>query len=209
MKKLTIIITMFLMTACAPRPMPQPLPTPEPEVRTITILPVSIVTNDKQDKKTRQGLTAGKMELNRLLHDYFKNNDRVHFLSPDQTATYNQGYETKEEVQKLGRRLHSDALMIWEISRYREKDGGNYSVGHPSSVAFSYHLVSTATGATLCGDKIDHTQEPLTENLLSIKTFLKRGGKWVSAARLMSDILPTTLKQCKYLKADKNDAAGQ
>jgi len=208
MKKLTIIISMFLMTACAPRPLPQPLPTSEPEVRTITILPVSITTHNNQDQKTRQGLTTGQRELSRLLHDYFKNNDRVHFLSPDQTATYNQGYETKAEIQKLGRRLHTDALMIWGISRYREKDGGNYSVGHPSSVAFSYRLVSTATGATLCGDKIDHTQEPLTENLLSLKTFLKRGGKWVSAVRLMSDILPSTLKQCKYLKADKN-AAGQ
>ncbi len=209
MKKLTIFITMFLMTACAPHSAPQPLQAPEPEVRTITILPVSIAANDNQDKKTRQELTAGQIELSHQLHAYFKNNDRVHFLSPAQAATYIQGYETREEIRKLGRRLHTDALMTWEISRYREKDGGDYSVGHPSSVAFSYRLISTATGNTLCGDQIDHTQESLTENILSLKKFLKRGGKWVSAARLMSDILPSTLKQCKFLKADNNSAAGQ
>jgi hypothetical protein len=129
-------------------------------------------------------------------------NDRINILSDSQAESYKQGYSnTRDQIKEIGKRLNADAVMTWQISRYEEKDGGDYSVNHPSSVAFSYRLTDIATGQTLCGSKVDKTQDTLTGNLFSAKQFLHHGGKWVPVKQLTKEILDKKLQECRYLSS--------
>lgn len=75
-----------------------------------------------------------------------------------------------------GRYLH---LFIY---RFQEREGGNFSVVRPASVGFHVHLYE--------GDRIadvfvfDETQQPLSDNIFRFFTFIRRGGKWITAGEL-------------------------
>jgi hypothetical protein len=68
------------------------------------------------------------------------------------------------------------------VYRYQERQGGNFSVVKPASVGFHAHLFE---GNVLTGLYVfDETQQPLSDNVLRIFTFFKRGGKWITAGEL-------------------------
>jgi hypothetical protein len=68
------------------------------------------------------------------------------------------------------------------VYRFQERQGGNFSVAKPASVGFHTHvyeendLVRTFV--------FDETQQPLSDNVFRFFTFLRRGGKWITAAEL-------------------------
>ncbi len=68
------------------------------------------------------------------------------------------------------------------IYRFEERRGGNFAVERPASVGFHVHLYD---GDTLAKVEIfDETQRPLSENIFRFFTFLRRGGKWITADSL-------------------------
>jgi hypothetical protein len=170
-----------------------------PTVSRIAVMPVVITGNHA----FTAGLTTGKAVLNGLIHDYFVNNPRVNILSEAQINSYGHHDSDWPLIKKIGRRLHADTVMTWQLNRYVEKDGGDYSVNHPSSVAFSYRLMNIASGQTICSSKVDKTQDTLTGNLFSAKRFLSHGGKWISAQRLTREVMTRTLQKCRYLSMPK------
>ncbi len=202
MLKLLPLIVFLTLTACTPHK------TQEDEqdnftVNHIIIMPVSMAQKIST-AATANNLNKGKSILNGLIRDYFKGNKKVSILSESQAESYKQGYDNNgQRIQEIGKRLNADAVMTWQINRYVEKDGGDYSVNYPSSVAFSYRLTDIASGRTLCGTKIDKTQDTLTGNLFSAKQFIHHGGKWISASQLSAEVLQTKLPECRYLSDSK------
>ncbi len=188
-------LTFLLLSACAGQ---TPLPNAQEAIRVnhIVIMPVSMVTKST----TSKSLNTGKSVLSGLIHDYFMGNEKISILSEAQAESYKENNKNDEQqIKKIGQRLNADAVMTWQISRYEEKDGGDYSVNHPSSVAFSYRLTDIATGQNLCGSVVDKTQDTLASNLLSAKKFLHHGGKWITASQLTKEILTNKLQECSYL----------
>jgi hypothetical protein len=51
-------------------------------------------------------------------------------------------------------------------------------------VAFDLYLVEVRTGETLWMGNFDETQKALSENILDLNVFLRRGSKWLSANEL-------------------------
>jgi len=203
-KVMAMVLASLLLTACAAKHAEQDAQNPT-GIKHIIVMPVSIVDTSPADLAMhKKDLSAGKTVLTRLIQDYFIDNDKVSILSEEQAESYNQTYNNNEnqQVKEICKRMHADAVMTWNLSRYKEKDGGDYSVNHPASVAFSYRLTDINTGRILCGSRIDQTQQSLTDNLLSAKRFLHRGGKWISAEQLSREIISDKLKECGYLTGD-------
>ena len=76
-----------------------------------------------------------------------------------------------------------DVLLVPQVIDWRERVGGETGVVSPAAVVIDYFLVDARDdGALLQRSHYAVQQQALAENLLTIKAFLQRGGKWVSAA---------------------------
>lgn len=85
---------------------------------------------------------------------------------------------------EMGRAFSTDAIMVGYIYRWRERKGGEYSVDRPASVAFDLYLIRSEDGSVIWKGKYDKTQNPLSENVLDLETFLKGKGKWMTVDEL-------------------------
>lgn len=93
--------------------------------------------------------------------------------------------QIKEELAQRGFawRQDNDKKMQWHINvfiyRFEERIGGNYGVERPAKVSLHLHLYEEgALKKTYC---FEEEQRALSENVLKLGKFLKRGGKWVRA----------------------------
>ena len=89
-----------------------------------------------------------------------------------------------EILQEVGNTFKADAVLTGYIYRWREREGTDYAVNRPASVAFDLHLISPAEGTTLWKAKFDETQRSLLENVFNVSTFLESKGKWLTAEKL-------------------------
>jgi len=75
-------------------------------------------------------------------------------------------------------------VLLGRVERYEERIGSDWSVNRPASVAFKLLLIETATGRVLWKGSFDEAQQPLSENLLTLRRFVSRKARWVTAADL-------------------------
>lgn len=90
-------------------------------------------------------------------------------------------------IMKVGKELGVDGIAVGFVYCYREREGYAYSAEKPASVSFELSLVRVSDGAILWSSYFDKTQESLMENLLQIATFIRGGGKWVTARQLSAE----------------------
>jgi hypothetical protein len=64
------------------------------------------------------------------------------------------------------------------IYRFEERKGGNFAVEKPAGIGFHMHVIENDSIKRIF--VYDEDQRPLSENVLNIGKFLKRGGKWVT-----------------------------
>ncbi|MDO9111805.1 MAG: hypothetical protein Q7U40_14185 [Desulfatirhabdiaceae bacterium] len=83
-----------------------------------------------------------------------------------------------------GKRAGADAVLIGHIFRFKERKGNRASVETAASVAFDLHLIDVDSGRIVWTGNFDQTQRPLSENLLELGSFIKRGASWVTAEEL-------------------------
>jgi hypothetical protein len=89
-----------------------------------------------------------------------------------------------ELFTSLGKAMEADAVLVGYLYRWIEREGADFGVSRPSSVAFDLYLIRTSNGAIIWKGGFDKTQRSLTENLLDFDTFVKAKGKWMSAESL-------------------------
>ena len=71
------------------------------------------------------------------------------------------------------------------IYRFQERKGGNFAVEKPASVAFHMHLMKDGVLGRVFA--YSEEQKALTQNILTMGKFLKRGAKWVTADELAEE----------------------
>lgn len=125
---------------------------------------------------------------------------QITVIEPDKTAevyarTAAYGPAALAEIlQKTGKELNVDAILVGYVFRYRERKGYPYSVEKPASAAFDLHLVRVQDGVIVWRGAFDKTQRSLAENVLQASSFFSRGGKWVTVQELSEDGLAAILK---------------
>lgn len=97
--------------------------------------------------------------------------------------------EGRPEVlaQRLASALNADSVLMGWIFQYRERIGSDWGARRPASVTFVAFLFDGKDGRLLWRAKFDETQRPLSEDILGFPSFIRRGGRWVSAKELASD----------------------
>jgi len=97
--------------------------------------------------------------------------------------------EGRPEVlaQRLASALNADNVLMGWIFQYRERIGSDWGARQPASVTFVALLFDGKDGRLLWRAKFDETQRPLSEDILRFPSFIRRGGRWVSAKELASD----------------------
>jgi len=80
--------------------------------------------------------------------------------------------------------IGAQTVLIGAIGLFRDRQGGEYGVTSPAAVTCEVQLLDCSTGALLWEDYFNETQQPLFWNLLDIRKFLQRKGKWITAQQL-------------------------
>ena len=101
-------------------------------------------------------------------------------------------------ARKTGEALRADLVMTGFVWRYKNRVGGDRAASSPASVGFDLILIHTADGKMLWTERFEETQRALSENILNAKTFLDRGGKWVTAEELAKEGLREIFKKYPY-----------
>lgn len=103
-------------------------------------------------------------------------------------------------VQKIGKRLNADAVLMSSMKRYQQRVGGEYSVDTPASAEFSMMLIATSDGRTLWSGTFKETQQSLMSNLFSFGQASSRGFKWITVEDMVAQGLKEKLEECPYFK---------
>jgi len=92
--------------------------------------------------------------------------------------------DEKVIIRKIANYFNVDAVFKGYIYLWRERKGGEYGIESPSHVSLELALFRAEDGKMIWKGSYNKRQTSLSENLLDIWTFIRAGGKWVSAQRL-------------------------
>ena len=173
-------------------------------VEHIAVLSADLIPTSEYNENgtTQKSLEEGRDVLDKSILQYFSGKNGIEFISLEKQETllkeYNQ--DRLAQARNIGRQLKADAVLVSQIQRYSDRDGKNYSVKSPASLAFKYHLILTQSGQTLCMGSFDASQKPWLENLLSFKKTMSRGGKWIKGEDLALEAVSEKFNTCRYFK---------
>jgi hypothetical protein len=95
---------------------------------------------------------------------------------------------------EAGRAMDAEGVLIGYVYRWQEREGTNFAVERAASAAFDLNLIRTSDGALIWRGKFDRTQKSLSENLLDLAGFLRRGGRWLKVEDFTASGLDALLK---------------
>ena len=101
---------------------------------------------------------------------------------------------TRSAIQ-LAKELNADFVFVGFLFRFEERVGSRVGVEKPASVGFDIHLLRVRDGKRVWEGKVDETQQALSENLLNIGSFVRRGATWLKAEELSSADMDAILKR--------------
>ena len=85
---------------------------------------------------------------------------------------------------KTGQALHADAVLAGYVYQFRDREGTDFSVALPASVAFHIDMIQMQEGRVVWSGHFNETQRSLSEDLFQLGVFIKRKGRWISAEDL-------------------------
>lgn len=130
-------------------------------------------------------------KMTSILFDGLKKGHNYTLISPEQVREIFQKNLASNPIlgdidllKSIGQQFSADAVLVGYIYQWRERQGTDYAAKQPASVALDLYMVETNVGAILWKGNYDKTQRSLSENILDRMTFLRAGGKWLSAEQL-------------------------
>jgi hypothetical protein len=145
--------------------------------------------------------------LNRLLYpkmetlkvfDLFPSERVEPFLSSGRKREI--GLKPLPSLVQLGTEMKVDFLLAGFIFRFEERIGSSLGVEKPASVGFDLHLFRMRDGKMVWEAKFDETQKPLSEDILRIGAFFRRGATWLTAEELAGAGMDEMLRRFPGLK---------
>jgi hypothetical protein len=177
-----------------------------PALKSIVVMPVDIIPAEEGRKRPaaeQEALEKGRIGLDSLLVEYLAGKENVRFMSAaERDALGDKSYarcRTSAAIT-ICQQVGGEAVLLVTLYRYRDRQGHEYSVAQPASVAFDYKLLEAGSGRTLCAGVFDETQQALSENIFDFARFTRRAFKWITAEALAREGLEQRLSNCPPLK---------
>lgn len=199
---LASLTVLALLSGCA-RTTAQVQPEELLPIKTIVVLPVEILSDGQsRPAKEMQQLEKGQILLDTMLAEYFSDRKDIAILTPGQRDALEKEMLRcrTSAVVTICRTKVADAVLLCTLQRFTEREGSEYSIVNPASVAFDYKLVHAETGQTICSGTFNETQQPLLSDMFQFFKKAKRGVKWLSAEELARDGFQQKIADCPYLK---------
>jgi hypothetical protein len=76
------------------------------------------------------------------------------------------------------------AVLLGQVSRYRDRVGERYGSSKAASVAFEVSIHSVPAGYRFWTARFDETQRALSENVFNVGRYPGAGSRWLTAAEL-------------------------
>jgi hypothetical protein len=109
----------------------------------------------------------------------------------------------KDVALRVGKGVGADAVLIGNVIAYTEREGTQFAIVSPASVAFDVKLLGTASGETIWENYFTETQKPLFENVTEVGKFFKRKGTWVTADEIATEgVKEVADKLSKFLEQE-------
>ncbi|MBI4792468.1 MAG: hypothetical protein HY789_07060 [Deltaproteobacteria bacterium] len=195
------VAAVFLLLSCSAKEQVATEEAPPATIESLVVLPVEIQKSENgYDTATTRHLETGAATLNAMLQEMLADKKGLQFLTENRKESMLADFHGNPQAtaRYLGQQLGVDAVLVTLLSRYSERDGGEYSVNDPASVSFKTQLIHVATGTTLCLGVFDETQQTLLSNLFSFAKASKRGFKWITVEQLSREGLHEKLNDCRY-----------
>ncbi len=200
---IAIFLAAFFLVSCSAKKQQPAEEAKAPVIiASIVVLPAEIERSDKgYDYATTRQLETGVATINTILQEMLADKKNILFLTENQKESLLSDFSGNPQATALylGQQLGVDSVMLTLVSRYTERDGGDYSINQPASVSFKYQLIHVPTGKALCMGVFDETQQTLLSNLFSFSKASSRGFKWIKAEQLTREGLNEKLNDCQYL----------
>jgi hypothetical protein len=87
-------------------------------------------------------------------------------------------------TRRVGEAVGANLMILGSLWKFMDRSGGPAGSNYPASVAFDLYLIDVSSGKLLWMANFGETQRSLSANILDVKTFFSRGGKWLSANEL-------------------------
>ena len=191
----------FLLLSCSAKEQVATEEPPPATIESLVVLPVEIQKSENgYDGGTIRQLETGATTLNAMLQEMLADRQGLQFLTENRKESMLADFNGNPQAtaRYLGQQLGVDAVLVTLLSRYSERDGGEYSVNDPASVSFKTQLIHVATGKTLCLGVFEETQQALLSNLFSFAKASSRGFKWITVEQLSREGLREKLNDCRY-----------
>ena len=96
--------------------------------------------------------------------------------------------------KEWAKRNRAEYILVPVLFCWQERKGTSFSASQPARVGFHLHFFSARNGEGLWQGGFLEEQVPLSENLLEIDKFFKRGGRWLTAKELAEEGLEEIFK---------------
>ena len=96
---------------------------------------------------------------------------------------------------KAARKANVELLIVPQILDWREREGGALGVTAPAKVFVQFYLINAKTGELVSRSVFNEQQQSLAGDLLNVRTFFKRGGKWLTAQELSREGIMNMIKE--------------
>jgi hypothetical protein len=202
-----MVFTLWFLAAChSDRRSPASQQTPlKPTLQTLVVVGFhAAITRGDEPELVRNPITGTSFMsgpipeevpgwLNDRLFDMLVQGEGRNLISPGQArgvvesimaSDAQLGVHPIEMIKKVGKAFEADAVLTGQVYRWQDRAGTDYGVETAASVAFDLSLIRPSDGAILWRGNYDKTQKSLMENLFDLDTYVKSGGRWLTAQEL-------------------------
>lgn len=169
----------------------------------VPLSPGDVISGYLTDASTKVKIEV-LLELDNFLMQHLTKKEHIQIIPKNfveqckEIFIYKERHTFLNPVEKwinIGKCIPADYILVPQLLIFKERRGGQWGVEEPAKVMLSLNLIDINNKTLLKSYLYKEEQQPLLENMLTIKKFIKRGGKWVSAMDLAKEGIATGIKE--------------
>ncbi len=168
----------------------------------VVLLPTEIPYDDSGiDPLKKEGLRNGADFLDSTLKNMLEHSRVPRVVNPSELHQHITEISggMRGVIKVIGERANCNTALMTILSKFNQRQGGEYAVDEAASTAFELRLVEANTGNTLWNATFNETQTSLLSNLFAFGKAKSRGFKWITVEELAAQGIEEKVKTCPYL----------